>query len=51
MRVRIPGLPVLNPGDRIHLTILRIDELMQEIEFRFSRGGPCGGSAGGKRGR
>ncbi|HJV07771.1 MAG TPA: ribonuclease catalytic domain-containing protein [Chromobacteriaceae bacterium] len=36
MRVRIPGLPVLNPGDRIHLTILRIDELMQEIEFRFA---------------
>ncbi|MGM8060409.1 ribonuclease catalytic domain-containing protein [Vogesella indigofera] len=35
MRQRIPGLPELAAGDRIKLQIIRIDELMQEIEFRF----------------
>lgn len=35
MRQRIPGLPELATGDRIKLQIIRIDELMQEIEFRF----------------
>ncbi len=35
MRARIPGLPELNRGDRIQLSVIRIDELMAEIEFRF----------------
>lgn len=35
LRTRIPGLPELAQGDRIQLQIIRIDELMQEIEFRF----------------
>ena len=35
MRTRIPGLPELASGDKIKLQIIRIDELMQEIEFRF----------------
>lgn len=34
MRVRIPGLPELARGDRIQLSVIRIDELMQEIELR-----------------
>lgn len=36
MRVRIPGLPELARGDRIQLGVIRIDELMAEIEFRFT---------------
>uniref|UniRef100_A0A8W7PMY6 RNB domain-containing protein n=1 Tax=Anopheles coluzzii TaxID=1518534 RepID=A0A8W7PMY6_ANOCL len=36
MRVRIPGLPELARGDRIQLSVIRIDELMAEIEFRFT---------------
>ncbi|MDF0604818.1 RNB domain-containing ribonuclease [Neisseriaceae bacterium TC5R-5] len=35
MRVRIPGLPEMARGTRIQLSIIRIDELMQEIELRF----------------
>lgn len=35
MRIRIPGLPTLTGGDKIKLAVVRIDELMQEIEFRF----------------
>jgi len=36
LRVRIPGLPELARGDRIQLTVIRIDELLAEIEFRFT---------------
>uniref|UniRef100_UPI0013B398D9 hypothetical protein n=1 Tax=Chromobacterium haemolyticum TaxID=394935 RepID=UPI0013B398D9 len=32
--LRIPGLPELARGDRIQLAVIRIDELMQEIELR-----------------
>jgi exoribonuclease-2 len=35
MRMRLPGLPVLASGDKIRLGVVRIDELMQEIELRF----------------
>jgi exoribonuclease-2 len=35
VRMRIPGLPELENGDRIQLQIIRIDELMQELECRF----------------
>jgi exoribonuclease-2 len=35
MRTRIGGLPELGNGARIRLAIVRIDELMQEIEFRY----------------
>ncbi len=35
MRLRIGGLPELSNGDRIQLQIVRIDELMQEIECRY----------------
>ncbi|MXR36413.1 ribonuclease catalytic domain-containing protein [Craterilacuibacter sinensis] len=35
MRTRIPGLPELNRGDQIRLQVIRIDELLLEIEFRF----------------
>ncbi|WP_028536664.1 ribonuclease catalytic domain-containing protein [Paludibacterium yongneupense] len=35
MRLRVPGLPPLVNGDKIRLSIIRIDELMLEIECRF----------------
>jgi exoribonuclease-2 len=35
LRLRVPGLPPLTGGDKIRLSILRVDELMQEIECRF----------------
>ena len=35
LRLRIGGLPELANGDRIQLQIVRIDELMQEIECRY----------------
>jgi exoribonuclease-2 len=35
MRVRVAGLPELTSATRIRLAIVRIDELMQEIEFRY----------------
>jgi len=35
VRTRIGGVPELSAGTRIRLSIVRIDELMQEIEFRY----------------
>nr|WP_199064059.1 RNB domain-containing ribonuclease [Chromobacterium sp. ASV5] len=35
LRVRIPGLPELARGDRVQLSVVRIDELMQEMELRY----------------
>ena len=35
MRLRVGGLPELPSGSRIRLAIVRIDELMQEIECRY----------------
>lgn len=34
VRTRIPGLPELARGDRVRLQVIRIDELLLEIEFR-----------------
>lgn len=35
LRLRIAGLPMLNNGERVELSIMRIDEPMLEIECRF----------------
>ncbi|OHX21867.1 ribonuclease catalytic domain-containing protein [Chromobacterium sphagni] len=36
LRLRIPGLPELNRGDRVQLALVRVDELMQEVELRYT---------------
>ena len=35
LRLRVGGLPELTAGERIRLQVVRIDELMQEIELRY----------------